>query len=356
MQMDMKTVAADLEPYLEQLLRLPFVRGARVAELEPRRPERHLDAVVAIQTPAGEKLLPVEHKRSFLVRGIAEHLVSLAGSIPGLIVLTPGVGRAIGDLFSQSGVNFIDLAGNCSLRIGEQYYARLQGNRRPPVHPAERGMRAPAHRVLFALLVQPELVGAPDRELAAAAGRASPQTANYLRKRLVISGHVLASRSSHQWAPEGRRQATELWLAGFATTLFPNLSIGRFRASVHDVGQVEAMLESGLKDGASWRWGGGAAAHRLTGYYRGDQTLLYFADPPPSPARQLRLVPDAGGDVRLARSPGPLAFSGPNRATVHPLLVYADLIGEGHERARDAAAEVRRRFLPDLERDVESAR
>ncbi|MBI5490298.1 MAG: hypothetical protein HY905_23380 [Deltaproteobacteria bacterium] len=97
---------------------------------------------------------------------------------------------------------------------------------------------------------------------------------------------------------------------------------------------------------------GGAAAHRLTGYYRGDQTLLYFADPPPSPAKQLRLVPDAEGDVWLARSPGPLAFSGPNRATVHPLLVYADLIGEGHERARDAAAEVRRRFLPDLERDA----
>jgi hypothetical protein len=352
----MKTEATDLEAYVEQLLRLPFVRGARIAELGPIRFDRRLDAILAIQTPTGEEQLLVEHKRSLLGRGMAEHLASLASSVPGLMVMTPVVGRAVGDLFAQSNVNFIDLAGNCNLHIGDHYHARVQGNRRLRLHPSERAMRAPAHRVLFALLVRPELVDAPTRDMAEAAGTVSPQTANDLRSRLVVAGWVLSSCSSHRWAPEGKRRAAELWLAGFTTTLFPNLSIGRFRASGHDVDKIEATLESQLGAGRSWRWGGGAAAQRLTGYYRGDRTLLYLADPPSNPAQQLHLVPDADGDIWLARSPGPLAYSGPNQATVHPLLVYADLIGEGHERARDAAAEVRRRFLPDLERDAEGTR
>lgn len=95
--------------------------------------------------------------------------------------------------------------------------------------------------------------------------------------------------------------------------------------------------------------GGGAAAHRLTGYYRGPRTVIYFASVPPAPARKLGLVPSADGDVWLARSPGPAAFTGTDERCVHPLLVYTDLLAEGDDRARDAAAELRSRFLAELD-------
>ena len=50
----------------------------------------------------------------------------------------------------------------------------------------------------------------------------------------------------------------------------------------------------------------------------------------------------------MVRSPGALAFRSPHPETVHPLLVYADLLAEGHDRAREAAAELSARFLTPL--------
>lgn len=131
--------------------------------------------------------------------------------------------------------------------------------------------------------------------------------------------------------------------------MFPSLSLGRFRAEGKDPRLVEESLGERLGDGPSWRWVGGAAAHRLTGYCRGPRTVLYFASVPPPPVRKLGLLPSADGDVWLARAPGPAAFTGSDERCVHPLLVYADLLAEADDRAREAAAELRRRFLADLD-------
>ena len=38
-----------------------------------------------------------------------------------------------------------------------------------------------------------------------------------------------------------------------------------------------------------WRWGGGAASARMTGYFRGDQTVLYVKEPRDGLAQQLQL-------------------------------------------------------------------
>jgi hypothetical protein len=46
------------------------------------------------------------------------------------------------------------------------------------------------------------------------------------------------------------------------------------------------------------------------------------------------------------RAPGPLAFEGAE-ATVHPLLVYTDLLHEGESRAHEAAAVFAEKYLKD---------
>jgi hypothetical protein len=67
----------------------------------------------------------------------------------------------------------------------------------------------------------------------------------------------------------------------------------------------------------------------------------------PTKVKTLPLVPDREGEVALLRVPGPLAFEGPQPDVVHPLLVYLDLLTEDHDRARDAAAEIYRRYLEE---------
>jgi hypothetical protein len=47
----------------------------------------------------------------------------------------------------------------------------------------------------------------------------------------------------------------------------------------------------------------------------------------------------------VLRTPGEVALDGKTDDTVHPLLVYAEMLVEGSERAREAAAALRERFL-----------
>ena len=130
--------------------------------------------------------------------------------------------------------------------------------------------------------------------------------------------------------------------------LVSGFRIGRFRAKAQTISKLETELGRTLDaigEFGEWRWGGGAAAHRLTKYYRGELTTVYLRAATVSATSRLPLVPDSKGTVVLMRAMGPLAFEAPNPKVVHPLLVYADLLLEGHARARDAAGEIFRRHL-----------
>lgn len=346
--------AHDLDPFLRRLRELPFVRGAQVVEEQPitrgsaAQPLHRADTVVFVETPGENHRCFVEHKATNLTREVAAQLVQLGQVVPKLLVLAPHVGRDLSTLFVGNGINFIDLAGNCHVRFGNRYLALIQGNPRVGVATSAKGMRAAAYAVLLAFLIAPELIDGTTRAIGAAAG-VSPQTAADLRARLVERGLILRVKSRLRWSLLGQKKALDLWLAGWSTTFFPHLLIGRFRAREQDVSVLEQRLAAALSGTTSWRWGGGAAALRLTHYYRGEQTVLYVDQPPADLARRLGLVPDREGPVVLMRMPGPLALRSPNPETTHPLLVYTDLLTEGHDRAREAAGEVYSAFLAPAE-------
>lgn len=165
-------------------------------------------------------------------------------------------------------------------------------------------------------------------------------------QRRPTRGVLLETRAGLRWAPGRRSEAVDRLLSGFPT-LLPGLVIGRYRAKQRTPEALEAELAPRLSSLAQWRWGGGAAAMRLTGLYRGDLTLAYRLDPDPDEVREPPLVRDADGDLVLLRAPGPLALESPEPDVAHPLLVYLDLLTEGHERAREAAAEVYRRYFDE---------
>ena len=325
---------------------LPFVLETRIQDSRRRD---DADLILELTTPAGAKTLLVEVKLSHLTNEAARHYIDRAHYPRARILFAPAVGRRLGETFEHEGVNFVDLAGNCFVQLGDHYIARIQG-RSAPARTKDKALRAASYRALFALLVEPKLIGSPIRDIARATGGISPQTAATLRNWLVERGIVVAGRGRHHWSRGRRREALDLWVAGYATTLFPKLLIGRYRARESAPEAVEQALRSALGD-AEWRFGGGAAADRLNHYYRGDRTLVYLPAPHRDLARDAKLVPDAAGPVVIAESPGPLAFRSPHPETVHPLLAYTDLLSEGDERARDAAREIRESHLADLERD-----
>lgn len=335
----------ELEPYLEHVRELPFIRQARVLDLGHER--RGEDAHVVLDTPDEKVIITVEHKRSHLTNELAERLVHLRSTTPGLMVFAPAIGRDIAQRFSRAKLNFVDLAGNCHVEIGERYYVHIEGRRQEQAPVATRALRAPTYQVLFALLAKPALLTASARALAVAAGDVSPQTAADARRRLLDSEMLLLSLRRPRWAPGGWKRALDLFVAGFATTLAPSLTLGRYRARERGIGELDDAFSTKLGAPTTWRWGGGAACKRLTGFYRGDVTVIYVTGNAPNPS-QLRIHPDLQGPIRIAARPCPVAFESPQPDTVHPLLAYADLLAENNDRATEAAAEVYDRYLASM--------
>jgi hypothetical protein len=336
-----------LAAYIAQLGTLPFVREANVVLVS--RADPGAAPVVELSTPSGPRQLVVEEKRSHVTRDGIEHLIARRSHQRDFILLAPHVGRDLGNALADANVQFIDLAGNCFVRLGDAYIARIQGNPPLEVGARDRALRAPSYRTIFALLAKPALINAPARELAVASGGVSPQTVLDVRERFVEGGALLRVGARRlQWAPQGRRELLGLWGAGARATLYPQLLIGRYRARERDLGRFEEHVVERLR-GARWVWGGAAAAHRLTGFYRGTSTVLYVEDDDAVlgfPGR-LELVPDSHGSVSLMRAPGPLALEGVQEGTAHPLLVYTDLLHEGQSRAHEAALVFAEKYLKD---------
>jgi hypothetical protein len=332
-----------LSQCLAHLRALPFVKRAAL-HAPQSRVLRALELV--LDTPDGQYVLPCDVQRSHLGHEAGQAVLHFAEARSGLTVFAPAVGRALGDAFEQGGVNFVDTAGNCSLRLGDRYIARIQGRGGASRKPVGKALRAPAYRALLALMIQRDLVDAPSRAIAAAAG-VSPQTAIDLRKYLVEQGYVLRARNHHVWAPGREGELMSLWLTGYSTTLAPSLAIGRFRAKETDPAELERRIEPILDGAGAWGYGGGAAAQRLTGYYRGERTTLYVTDATADLGTLLRFAKDEAGPISLARTPGRLALRSPQPKCVHPLVAYADLIAEGDDRARDAARELYEQFVAE---------
>lgn len=355
----MKTDEQDLlHRCIDRLRELPFVKDAALLpppgwDVEPFRlaekgDETLWDGRVRIVTPNATEEFAIEVKRTHLTRAIVDGVLARAARTKPKrpwILFAPHVGRPLARYLDEQGANFVDLAGNCRLQIGRRHIAKIEG--RPPERRPQqgRGTGAPGQRILFALLVQPELLNAPVRTLAKAA-EVAPATAAERIAHLRKAGLIHEANGARRLTVP--RRLLDLWINGYETLVRPKLLIGRYRVQETDPEALEHKIEQTLDDKVTWAFGGGAAAHRLTGFYHGPDTVVHVQQPGFDIAKGLRALRADDGPLILLGAPGPLAFEGAKPRTVAPLLVYTELLFAGDKRARDAAGEIELKYLGSL--------
>ena len=329
-------------PYLDTLRSLSFVRSA---SLQTGRRRRGVATRVLVLTmPRGHTNLVVEEKTSHLSPAVARDLIARLAPppTPPLILFAPYVSGEMAAVLVPHGINFVDKVGNCYLNLGGSYVAHFEG--RKPKRPldAPGGMRAAGFRLTFALLVEPTLLNSPTRDVAQAAGVSLGTVSNVLR-RLEHDRVVVRTKSKRQLVRPD--DLVERWIAGYAETLRPRLLVGRFETPDRDPPTLEDRVAGILGEARTWAWGGAAAAFRLTRHYRSDETVLHMNTASPDLLKRLKAIPHRSGRLIVVGVPGPLAFRGRAPRTVHPLLIYTELVLTGSDRAREAASELRNRFL-----------
>jgi len=331
----------ELTPYLEQLRGLPFVTEA---ELTHRPPAPPFETVLHLRTQRRLHELLVVVTRTHLTRPLVDGILGQAAQFPDRpwILFAPHIGRPLGQYLATHEVNYVDEIGNCRLQLEQDHIAWIEGRRPTARKQRGRGVGKAGYQVMFAILAQPDLLDEPVRAIAQAAG-VSKNTAATTVARLTEEGLVGRGRTRRQVL--ARQTILDRWLTGYANTVRPRLLVGTFRTRDTDPEALENRIQTVLHDAKPWAWGGGAAAMRLTGFYRGPETVLHAAAWQKEDAIRLQAVRADDGPLIVLGVPGEVAFRGAVPRTVHPLLVYTELLTAGGERASETAEEIRSKYL-----------
>jgi hypothetical protein len=337
-----------VEQYLQHLRGLPFVKKTEI-HLQPRpKTTASVDGTLSIQTPHSTHHFDLEIKRSPTTYAAIDAVIGrreaghTAKTPRALMLFAPHIGRPLAEYLVGKDVNFVDEAGNCHVRVGTSFLALIVGRAAAPRAALGRGIGLSGHLALFAILAKPELLDTSIRTLAEQAG-ASKTAVEHLLARLMQEGAIVRSRDRKQL--QDKKTLLDRWLSGYSTLVRPRLLVGQYRTPDVDPSALEGRIEQVLIDDKPWGWGGGAAANRLTGFHRGSRTILHLAEPSETTIRSLRGLPSNEGELTVLRTPGHIAFEGAAPRTVHPLLIYTELLTEGTDRARESAAMIRERYL-----------
>jgi hypothetical protein len=234
---------------------------------------------------------------------------------------------------------YLDEAGNAFLKT-KTHFILIEGYKleRPGRIDKNRAFTKAGLKVVFLLLIKPHKINETYREIAAQTGVALD----------TINKTYVALKELKFMGTKGRRRKILLnpddlqtrWINAYDTTLKPGLFAGNYRFI-----SKEAMREWKKMDfgGQPTWWGGEPAANAMTGYLNPEIFTIYTDEPQQDLIQKYRIIPDANGPIRVYRT----FWEDKDHAekTVHPFLVYADLISTGNDRNRETAKIIYEQFL-----------
>ena len=338
-----------LGPWFAELNALPFVRKVERIQAEPRLGSFRFDSSVRVETQDGVCDYFAEVKRSYLDVTVTRSLTGIATEVlrqgRKMLLFARYLPLPTGRRLIESGVEFVDLAGNIHLDLAPNYHWTVLGKRerdvvgRPPV-------QTPATiQVLFALAANANSRRWTARELAALSGVSKSKAAKTLGDRL--RDRTIRDSGDHFQISDPKDLADQL-LSGYRQILRPRLTVGRFRSPEQNVAGFFANLREAAAGGhLRYALSGSPAAYLLQGSYRGPLVTVFVQPSTDDLPRTLRLLPDRSGPITLLRAFGEMVFWRviDNTQLAPPWLIYADLMYERDPRAHQAAEVLRTEVL-----------
>lgn len=252
-------------------------------------------------------------------------------NIPGkTLLLTEYVAPPLAERLKKLDIQFIDTAGNAYINNPPLYIYvkgnKLQDNLRLEIGP--RAFNRAGLTMIFALLCYDDLVNKPLREIAAYANVALG-TVNNVFKDLKRKGYLI-EKGGRQRRLVDKEKLIQQWATTYPDVLKPKLFLGKYTADDH-----EWWKDAQLPGKA--RWGGEVAAAKITSHLKPEEITIYAPEVPTELLLKYRLRKAQTGEITLLKT----FWQQPNHwekgDTVHPLLVYADLLATADSRNLEIA-------------------
>ena len=315
----------------------------------PGYPQIRADALLTLAADNTQLRYVVEAKRAVtnttLGAAIAQARTLAGATNRTPLLIAEYIPTGIAEKLKAQDQQFADAAGNAYL-TGKGTLIWVCGRKRPPALAPYRGgaFAAGGIKVLFALLCNPALAAAAQRHIADTAGVALGTVPGVLRD-LAEKGHVLGKGKSRRLAYLPR--LLDEWVTIYAHTLYPRTLLRTLAPPNLDGWENWNIAQYGA------RWGAEPAAKILVGQIHPGNLTLYVKRLPGRLIAEQRMVEPAPSDEQglvhfRENFWGNGADETPEPPTVHPLLVYADLLATGDGRCIETAELVRETHLARL--------
>ena len=288
------------------------------------------DVLVRLRAGKREILYHAELKPVFSHSVRLYLLTKKASTNRPLLVITQYMNPEMADQMRHDDLEFIDTAGNAFIRQG-QLHIFAKGNRPPKrFHlPPPRLFASAGLRTIFSFLSRPDLVNGTYREIAAASGVALGTVAGKmeeLKDRLFLTEDRKGTRRLIR-----KKDLFDGWVAAYPEQLRPRILTGRYQGD-HDWWHNKVLQPA-------WaQWGGEVAASRITSYLYPQAITVYLAGSRLNEfLLENRFRMEKNGTVEILERFWTVDPRLDALETVHPILIYADLVASGSNRNIETA-------------------
>lgn len=258
-----------------------------------------------------------------------------------VLLITKYIPSAIVKSFVEDGINYIDAAGNCSIR-NNGLLLIVEGKKieRLPKINQPRAFQEAGIKLIYCLLVNPENINKSFRELSVLS-QISLGSVSTIVQELIDSKFLLKTKNKK--ILKNKTELLKRWLIAYNDVLRPKLVVKKmsFMNKTEYLNWRNLNLSSVSE---KTLWGGECAGSIMTGILTPANYTIYTDATWQSLGKSLKLIPDDNGNIEILR----LFYGEENGNTVSPLLAYADLMGSADSRNIETAEIILNNELPYL--------
>ncbi len=256
-------------------------------------------------------------------------LAEITKNYPNVMVVAETIAQKTRTTMKNLDLNYVDQNGNIFLNT-ENILILLDNPAKKTVKKQKnRAFTKAGLKVVFNLLLNPDLINATYREIAEVCGTGL-DTINKVFTGLEELNYTLKLQGNRKKLIN-LKELYENWITNYDLKLKPGLQIGNYRF-VNEEDHIN--WKKLLLKVPETQWGGEPAANIITKYLKPERLTLYTAEQKNDIMKKYKLVPDQDGKVQIYKK----FWKGETADKYVPdLLVYADLINTGDARNIETA-------------------
>ncbi len=252
-----------------------------------------------------------------------------------IIVIADFISKNSTEILKESGINYIDTAGNAFIKHKELIFL-IEGQKKVNKERTNqpRAFQEAGLKILFILLSNPEHLHDAYRTIADKAD-VSLGSVSHVMAELEDLNYLLKTKDKR--ILKNKKELLERWIVEYNAVLRPRIVRKRMRFINADDIRNWRTINTQANNGVIL-WGGEPGGALLTENLRPEKFTVFTDLELAEVAKALHLVPDQDGEVEVLQKFWNTDFENTNVAPT--LLVYADLINSGFSRNFETAKQI----------------